>query len=61
MSADDQKGQPLPRDEERFRRFRNDEAITAMKPGAKFPSADEMAEETINRLVAMYRRGIDGN
>lgn len=54
-------GEPIPRDEERFSRLSNTEAVTAMKPGVKLPTAEEMVEETINRLVAMYRRGIDGN
>lgn len=51
---------PIPRDTERFAKLSPDK-LAVMPPGFKFPTAEEFAQHTLDRIAEMYKRGIDGN
>lgn len=53
-------GTPIPRDTERFKYLSPDKPAV-MPPGWRFPTAEELAQDTLLRMEQMYKRGTDGN
>lgn len=56
------KGKPVPRDDKHFATPSPDEGKAPLKPGATPPTPEQLAEDTLGRLLCPgYRNRISGN